>query len=307
MNEETIIRTAVVTGGSRGIGRAVCVQLARQGCHVVVNYCHGEAAAAETVSLCRAEGAQAVAVQADVSTAEGCKKLFEEAVNAFGRVDILVNNAGITRDNLILRMSEADFDAVLDANLKGAFLCCKEAARRMVRQRWGRIINLSSVVALRGNAGQTNYAASKAGLIGLTKSLARELASRNVTVNAVAPGFIETDMTAALPEAVRTEMAKDIPAGRAGQPEDVANAVAFFCRRTKQLSHRAGALCRRRHGNVKGETLYGKTQSRDHRSGHREPAGQHCCRQLGCRKGRPVQHWPHHPVRHHRLQVQAGR
>ena len=197
MNEETIIRTAVVTGGSRGIGRAVCVQLARQGCHVVVNYCHGEAAAAETVSLCRAEGAQAVAVQADVSTAEGCKKLFEEAVNAFGRVDILVNNAGITRDNLILRMSEADFDAVLDANLKGAFLCCKEAARRMVRQRWGRIVNLSSVVALRGNAGQTNYAASKAGLIGLTKSLARELASRNVTVNAVAPGFIETDMTAA--------------------------------------------------------------------------------------------------------------
>ena len=154
MNEETIIRTAVVTGGSRGIGRAVCVQLARQGCHVVVNYCHGEAAAAETVALCRAEGAQAVAVQADVSTAEGCKKLFEEAGNAFGRVDILVNNAGITRDNLILRMSEADFDAVLDANLKGAFLCCKEAARRMVRQRWGGIINLSSVVALRGNAGR---------------------------------------------------------------------------------------------------------------------------------------------------------
>ena len=239
MNEETIIRTAVVTGGSRGIGRAVCVQLARQGCHVVVNYCHGEAAAAETVSLCRAEGAQAVAVQADVSTAEGCKKLFEEAVNAFGRVDILVNNAGITRDNLILRMSEADFDAVLDANLKGAF---KEAARRMVRQRWGRIINLSSVVALRGNAGQTNYAASKAGLIGLTKSLARELASRNVTVNAVAPGFIETDMTAALPESVRTEMAKDIPAGRAGQPEDVAQAVAFFA--AEQSSYLTGqVLC----------------------------------------------------------------
>ena len=242
MNEETIIRTAVVTGGSRGIGRAVCVQLARQGCHVVVNYCHGEAAAAETVSLCRAQGAQAVAVQADVSTAEGCKKLFEEAVNTFGRVDILVNNAGITRDNLILRMSEADFDAVLDANLKGAFLCCKEAARRMVRQRRGRIINLSSVVALRGNAGQTNYAASKAGLIGLTKSLARELASRNVTVNAVAPGFIETDMTAALPEAVRTEMAKDIPAGRAGQPEDVANAVAFFA--AEQSSYLTGqVLC----------------------------------------------------------------
>ena len=169
MSEETIIRTAVVTGGSRGIGRAVCIQLAKQGCNVVVNYCHGEAAAAETVALCKAENANAVAVQADVSTAEGCKALFEQAVNAFGRVDILVNNAGITRDNLILRMSEEDFDAVLNANLKGAFLCCKEAARRMVRQRWGRIVNLSSVVALRGNAGQTNYAASKAGLIGLIR------------------------------------------------------------------------------------------------------------------------------------------
>ena len=147
MSEETIIRTAVVTGGSRGIGRAVCIQLAKQGCNVVVNYCHGEAAAAETVALCKAENANAVAVQADVSTAEGCKALFEQAMNAFGRVDILVNNAGITRDNLILRMSEEDFDAVLNANLKGAFLCCKEAARRMVRQRWGRIVNLSSVVA----------------------------------------------------------------------------------------------------------------------------------------------------------------
>ena len=242
MSEETIIRTAVVTGGSRGIGRAVCIQLAKQGCNVVVNYCHGEAAAAETVALCKAENADAVAVQADVSTAEGCKALFEQAVNAFGRVDILVNNAGITRDNLILRMSEEDFDAVLNANLKGAFLCCKEAARRMVRQRWGRIVNLSSVVALRGNAGQTNYAASKAGLIGLTKSLARELASRNVTVNAVAPGFIETDMTAALPEAVRAEMAKGIPAGRAGKPEDVANAVAFFA--AEQSSYLTGqVLC----------------------------------------------------------------
>ena len=206
MSEETIIRTAVVTGGSRGIGRAVCIHLAKQGCNVVVNYCHGEAAAAETVALCKAENANAVAVQADVSTAEGCKALFEQAVNAFGRVDILVNNAGITRDNLILRMSEEDFDAVLNANLKGAFLCCK------------------------------------AGLIGLTKSLARELASRNVTVNAVAPGFIETDMTAALPEAVRAEMAKGIPAGRAGKPEDVANAVAFFA--AEQSSYLTGqVLC----------------------------------------------------------------
>ena len=242
MSEEKIIRTAVVTGGSRGIGRAVCVALAKQGCNVVVNYCHGEAAAAETVVLCKAVGVSAVAVQADVSTAEGCKHLFEETVNTFGRVDLLVNNAGITRDNLILRMTEADFDAVLNANLKGAFLCCKEAARRMVRQRYGRIVNLSSVVALRGNAGQTNYAASKAGLIGLTKSLARELAGRNITVNAVAPGFIETDMTACLPEAVRAEMANSIPAGRAGRPEDVANAVVFFA--AEQSSYLTGqVLC----------------------------------------------------------------
>ena len=223
-------------------GRAVCTALAKQGVNVVVNYCHGEAAAAETVALCKAAGADAVAVQADVSTAAGCKALFDAAAAAFGRVDILVNNAGITRDNLILRLTEEDFDAVLDANLKGTFLCCKEAARRMVRQRYGRIVNLSSVVALRGNAGQTNYAASKAGLIGLTKSLARELASRNVTVNSVAPGFIETDMTAALPEAVRAEMAKGIPAGRAGSPEDVANAVAFFT--AEQSSYLTGqVLC----------------------------------------------------------------
>ena len=242
MSEEKVTRAAVVTGGSRGIGRAVCVALAKQGCNVIVNYCHGETNAQETVALCKAEGVEAVAVQADVSTAEGCKTLFDAAVSAFGRVDVLVNNAGITRDNLILRMTEADFDAVLNANLKGAFLCCKEAARRMVRQRYGRIINLSSVVALRGNAGQTNYAASKAGIIGLTRSLARELASRNVTVNAVAPGFIETDMTATLPEAVRAEMAKGIPAGRAGQPEDVANAVAFFA--AEQSSYLTGqVLC----------------------------------------------------------------
>ena len=242
MSEEKIVRTAIVTGGSRGIGRAVCIALAKQGCNIVVNYCHGEAAAAETTALCKAEGANAVAVQADVASSADCKRLFDEAAAAFGRVDILVNNAGITRDNLILRMSEEDFDAVLNANLKGAFLCCKEAARRMVRQRYGRIVNLSSVVALRGNPGQANYAASKAGLLGLTKSLARELASRNVTVNAVAPGFIETDMTAALPEAVRTEMAKGIPLGRPGNPEDVANAVAFFA--AEQSSYLTGqVLC----------------------------------------------------------------
>ena len=228
MSEEKLTRAAVVTGGSRGIGRAVCVALAKQGCNVVVNYCHGEAAAAETAALCKELGVEAVTVQADVSTAEGCKKLFEEAVNAFGRVDILVNNAGVTRDNLILRLSEEDFDTVLNANLKGAFLCCKEAARRMVRQRYGRIVNLSSVVGLRGNAGQANYSASKAGLIGLTKSLSKELAARKVTVNAVAPGFIDTDMTAVLPEAAKEALLKTIPMARLGQPEDVARAVAFF-------------------------------------------------------------------------------
>lgn len=228
MSEEKLTRAAVVTGGSRGIGRAVCVALAKQGCNVVVNYCHGEAAAAETAALCKELGVEAVTVQADVSTAEGCKKLFEEAVNAFGRVDILVNNAGVTRDNLILRLSEEDFDTVLNANLKGAFLCCKEAARRMVRQRYGRIVNLSSVVGLRGNAGQTNYSASKAGLIGLTKSLAKELAARKVTVNAVAPGFIDTDMTAVLSEQAKEAMLSTIPMAKLGQPEDVAHAVAFF-------------------------------------------------------------------------------
>ena len=228
MNEETIIRTAVVTGGSRGIGRAVCVQLARQGCHVVVNYCHGEAAAAETVSLCRAEGAQAVAVQADVSTAEGCKALFEQAVNAFGRVDILVNNAGVTRDNLILRLSEEDFDTVLNANLKGAFLCCKEAARRMVRQRWGRIVNLSSVVALRGNAGQTNYAASKAGLIGLTKALAKEEGPSGITVNCVAPGVIDTDMMASFTAEDKAALAEETPVGRLGTAEEVAKLLLYL-------------------------------------------------------------------------------
>ena len=223
MSEEKLTRAAVVTGGSRGIGRAVCVALAKQGCNVVVNYCHGEAAAAETAALCKELGVEAVTVQADVSTAEGCKKLFEEAVNAFGRVDILVNNAGVTRDNLILRLSEEDFDTVLNANLKGAFLCCKEAARRMVRQRYGRIVNLSSVVGLRGNAGQTNYSASKAGLIGLTKSLAKELASRNITVNAVAPGYIMTEMTRNA--GYRDDM---VPMKRLGTPEDVADVVGFL-------------------------------------------------------------------------------
>ena len=235
-------KTAVVTGGSRGLGRAICLELARGGANVVLCYAGNEAAASETVAACESLGARAVAIRCDVSKEDEVKALMDAALKTFGRIDILVNNAGITRDNLILRLTEQDFDAVLDTNLKSAFLCCKEAARRMVRQRYGRIVNLSSVVALRGNAGQTNYAASKAGLIGLTKSLARELAARNVTVNAVAPGFIDTDMTAVLPEAVRTGMTQGIPAGRAGQPEDVAQAVAFFA--AEQSSYLTGqVLC----------------------------------------------------------------
>ena len=226
MSEEKLTRAAVVTGGSRGIGRAVCVALAKQGCNVVVNYCHGEAAAAETAALCKELGVEAVTVQADVSTAEGCKKLFEEAVNAFGRVDILVNNAGITRDGLMLRMKDEDFDAVLDTNLKGAFNMIRACYSGFIRKKSGRIINISSVSGIMGNAGQANYSASKAGVIGLTKSVARELASRGITCNAVAPGFIQTDMTENLGD--NNPLLNSIPLGRMGKPEDIAAAVAFL-------------------------------------------------------------------------------
>ena len=225
---ETVSRAAIVTGGSRGIGRAICLALAGQGVNVAVNYAGSAAAAEETAALCREKGVQAIAVQANVASAQEVEDLFAKAVEAFGKVDILVNNAGITRDNLIVRISEEDFDAVVDTNLKGAFLCCKKAARLMMRQRWGRIVNISSVVGLRGNPGQTNYSASKAGIIGLTKSLAKELSSRHVTVNAVAPGFIDTDMTRVLPEAARTAILSQVPLGTFGQPEDVARAVVFF-------------------------------------------------------------------------------
>ena len=221
-------RIAVVTGGSRGIGRAVCLELARGGAHVALCYAGNEAAAKETVAACEALGARAMAVRCDVSDESQVKALMDAALKEFGRIDILVNNAGITRDGLLMTMKEADFDAVLDANLKGAFLCMKAVSRPMMKQRYGRIVNLSSVVGLRGNPGQANYAASKAGLIGLTKSAAKELASRGITVNAVAPGFIDTDMTAALPEAARAALFASIPAGRLGRAEEVARAVAFL-------------------------------------------------------------------------------
>ena len=221
-------KTAVVTGGSRGIGRAICLELARQGANVVLCYAGNEVMAAETVSACEALGVQAMALRCNVSDAGEVKALMDAALARFGRIDILVNNAGITRDGLLMMMKEDAFDAVLDTNLKGTFLCIKAVSRTMMKQRFGRIINLSSVVGLHGNAGQANYAASKAGVIGLTKSAAKELASRGITVNAVAPGFIDTDMTAALPEQTKSALLGTIPAGRLGSGEEVAKTIAFL-------------------------------------------------------------------------------
>ena len=221
-------KTAVVTGGSRGIGRAVCLELAKGGANVVLCYAGNESAAADTVSACEALGAKALAVKCDVANGTQVKELMDQAIKAFGQIDILVNNAGITRDSLLMMMKEEDFDAVISANLKGTFLCMKAVARIMMKQRYGRIVNLSSVVGLRGNAGQVNYAASKAGVVGMTKSLAKELASRGVTVNAVAPGFIETDMTAAMTDTAKAATLASIPQQRLGAPEDVAKAVAFL-------------------------------------------------------------------------------
>lgn len=228
---ETLRRSAVVTGSSRGIGFAVAEELARSGFDVCVN-CSSErglAAAQELADGLASEyGVRAVAVAANVADADQAHGLIEAAYEAFGRVDVLVNNAGITRDGLLVRMKEEDFDAVIDVNLKGTFNCCKAAAQRMMKQRYGRIVNLSSVVGVSGNAGQANYAASKAGVIGLTKSLARELAARNVTANAVAPGFISTDMTDELSDKQRDAVLARIASGRFGEPKDVAALVRFL-------------------------------------------------------------------------------
>lgn len=221
-------KTAVVTGGSRGLGRAICRKLAAEGANVVFSYAGNTAAAEETRQELEAMGCKVIAMQGSVADADAVKALMDAAVKEFGRIDILVNNAGITRDGLLMMLKEDDFDAVMDTNLKGAFLCMKAVSRIMMKQKYGRIVNLSSVVGIHGNAGQVNYAASKAGVIGMTKSLAKELASRGVTVNAVAPGFIDSDMTAAIPEAAKTALLTSIPQGRIGAPEDVANAVAFL-------------------------------------------------------------------------------
>ena len=221
-------KTAVVTGGSRGIGRAICLELARRGANVVFSYAGNTAAADRTLEELKALGVEARAIQGNVADPAAAKTLIDTAVKELGGIHILVNNAGITRDGLAMAMKEEDFDAVIETNLKGAFLCMKAAIRPMMKARYGRIVNLSSVVALRGNPGQVNYCASKAGLIGMTKSLAKEMGARGITVNAVAPGYISTDMTAALPDAARDAMLSTIPVGRAGSPEDVAAAVAFL-------------------------------------------------------------------------------
>ncbi|HET6871641.1 MAG TPA: 3-oxoacyl-[acyl-carrier-protein] reductase [Sporolactobacillaceae bacterium] len=221
-------KNALVTGASRGIGRAIALELGRQGVNVAVNYSGSEAKALEVVDELKALGVQAFAVQCNVSQAEDVQAMVKHVVDTFGSLDILVNNAGITRDNLIMRMKEEDWDAVINTNLKGVFNTTKAVTRPMMKQRQGKIINVASVVGIMGNAGQANYVAAKAGVIGLTKSSARELAARNITVNAVAPGFITTDMTSELPEEVKEAMLKEIPLARFGQPEDIAQVVAFL-------------------------------------------------------------------------------
>ncbi len=245
--------TVVVTGGSRGIGRAICLALARPDTQIYFNYFsptdpEGEmAAAAETERQVAAVDGSAVGRSVNVAVEKEVEAFFQEVIDATGRIDVLVNNAGITKDGLLVRMKETDWDVVLDINLKGAFTCTKIAAKAMMKQRSGRIINISSVVGVTGNPGQANYSASKAGLIGLTKTTARELAPRGITVNAVAPGFIETDMTASLSEKARDAMLNQVPLMRAGQPEDVAAAVAFLASEnasyiTGQVIHVSGGM-----------------------------------------------------------------
>ncbi|HTZ38538.1 MAG TPA: 3-oxoacyl-[acyl-carrier-protein] reductase [Syntrophales bacterium] len=221
-------KVALVTGGSRGIGRAVCLRLASEGAFVFVNYIRNEAAARETLALIDKAGGEGKAVCFDVADYKAPTEALAAIVKEKGRMDILVNNAGVSRDGLLVRMKEQDWDRVIDTNLKGAFNCCRAAAYTMMKQRWGRIINMTSVVALSGNAGQANYSASKAGIIGLTKSLARELASRSICVNAVAPGLIITDMTSAMTEEQRENVLEEIPLSRLGTPDDVAGVVLFL-------------------------------------------------------------------------------
>lgn len=221
-------KAALITGASRGIGRAIALRLAAEGAKIAINYAGNATAADEVKAEIEAHGGEAIVLQADVSNPEAAENLVKQAIEAFGKLDIVVNNAGITRDGLLLRMREEDFARVIDTNLKGVFHVTKAAAKVMAKQRSGRIINMASVVGLRGNIGQANYAAAKAGVIGFTKAVARELAPRNVTVNALAPGFIATDMTAVIPEKIKEKLVEDIPLGRMGRAEDVAEAALFL-------------------------------------------------------------------------------
>lgn len=222
-------KTVIVTGGSRGIGRAIALDFAKSGANVVVNYNRNAEKAEDVVKEIEAIGPKGLAVQCNVSKQEDVDALLKATVDTFGTVDFLVNNAGITKDTLILRMKENDWDAVLDTNLKGTFMTTKVIGKYMLKKKSGRIVNITSVVGLMGNAGQSNYAASKAGVVGFTKSIAKEFASRGLTVNAVAPGFIESDMTDVLSDDVKEMYSKAIPLGKMGKPEDVANAVKFLC------------------------------------------------------------------------------
>jgi 3-oxoacyl-[acyl-carrier protein] reductase len=220
-------RVALVTGGARGIGYAIACKLASDGCSIVISDILGDIAD-EAAAKLTADGARALSVSGDVSRNDDVERMFGQVVEKFGRLDILVNNAGITRDNLILRLEEKDWDLVMDVNLKGTFLCTKAASKIMMKNRWGRIINITSVVGIMGNAGQANYSASKAGVIGLTKSTAKELGGRNITANAIAPGFILTEMTDKLPQAAKDGFLSIIPLKRAGTPNDVAGVVSFL-------------------------------------------------------------------------------
>ena len=221
-------KVAIVTGASRGIGRSVAISLAKAGAKVVINYAGNTAAAEEVKAIIEAAGGQGLLIQADVANEDAVAAMVKQTVDAFGRIDILVNNAGITRDNLLMRMKEGDWDDVMNTNLKGIFMCTKAISRVMMKQKYGKIINMTSVVGLTGNAGQSNYAAAKAGVIGFTKSMAKELASRGITVNAIAPGFINTDMTSVLSNQIKDELITKIPLGRLGSTEDVAAAVLFL-------------------------------------------------------------------------------
>jgi 3-oxoacyl-[acyl-carrier protein] reductase len=221
-------RVALVTGGGRGIGRAVAVRLANEGANVAISYRSNDAAAKEVAEEVKATGARSEIFKGDIASQEDVDALFEGVSKALGPVEILVNNAGLTRDNLMMRMKESEFDEVLSTNLKGTYLCTRAALRPMIRARWGRIVNMSSVVGLVGNAGQANYAASKAGIIGFTKSVAREVAQRGITANVVAPGYVETELTSSLSEEVKNRIRGQVPTGRFAEAEEVAEVVAFL-------------------------------------------------------------------------------